>query len=232
MEIMNHIDRIYTKRPFFGVIRITGQLKDENRLVNHKRVYRLMRIMGIEAIGPKPNFSKPDNSHPVYPYLLKDMVITRPNQVWGVDITYVPLLGDWLYLVAIIDWYSRFVIAWELSDTLEVGFCCEALKDALTVGIPDIHNSDKGSHFTAKEYLDILQAHPIRISMDSRGRAFDNIFTERLWRTVKYEDVYLKEYQTPREARQSLTEYFQFYNYERRHQGINKCRPADIYFNN
>jgi len=229
---MKHIDKIYTKRPFFGVIRITDQLKDESRLVNHKRVYRLMRIMGIEAVGPKPNFSKPDNSHLDYPYLLKDLSITKPNQVWGVDITYVPLLGDWLYLVAIVDWYSRYVLAWELSDTLEVGFCCEALKQALTVGIPDIHNSDKGSHFTSDAYLDILQAHPIRISMDSRGRVFDNIFTERLWRSVKYEEVYLKEYQTPREARLSLTEYFQFYNYERRHQGINKYRPADIYFNN
>lgn len=228
---MNRIDRIYTKRPYFGVPRITRDLKKENLVVNHKRVYRLMKIMGIEAVRPKRNLSTPNISHEIYPYLLDNLVISYPNQVWGVDITYVRLKGDWLYLFVVLDWFSRYILAWELSDVLSTGFCCETLKQALTIAVPDIHNSDQGSQLTAKEYLEILKSHPeIRISMDHKGRCFDNIFTERLWRTIKYEEVYLKDYQTPREARQSLTEYLKFYNEERFHQSLNYKTPAEIYF--
>ena len=188
---MHEIDRIYTDYPFYGGRKITQQLKRNGFLVNHKRVYRLMRLMGIQAIYPKPNLSQPNKQHLVYPYLLKDLVIKHSNQVWGIDITYIRLRENWLYLVAILDWFSRYVLAWELSDNLEVGFCLEALEKALKTAIPDIHNSDQGVQFTSEEYLSLLKNHPdIRISMDGRGRAFDNIFNERLWRTVKYEEVY------------------------------------------
>jgi len=228
---MDAIDMIYTKRPFYGVRKIEKQLRRDGKIVNHKRVHRLMQILGIEAIYPKPNLSKNNMPHPVYPYLLKNKVITLPNQVWGIDITYIRLKKDWLYLVAIIDWHSRFIVSWELSDTMSVGFCCEALQKALTVGMPEIHNSDQGVQFTAEEYLGILKANPtIQISMDHKGRCFDNIFTERLWRTIKYEEVYLKSYESPREARQSLREYIAFYNNERMHQSLNYLTPAEIYF--
>jgi len=228
---MNAIDRIYTKRPYFGVPRLTRQLQEENIVVNHKRVYRLMKVMGIEAVRPKKSLSLPNVAHEIYPYLLDNVAISQPNQVWGVDITYVRLRQDWLYLFAVLDWYSRYILAWELSDTLSVGFCCETLKRALTIGIPGIHNSDQGSQLTAAEYLAILKSHPeIKISMDHKGRCFDNIFTERLWRTIKYEEIYLKDYSSPREARQSLTEYLKFYNEERFHQALQYKTPAKIYF--
>lgn len=233
IKLMNKIDEIWTKRPFYGVPRITAQLHREKISVNHKRVYRLMKVMGIEAIYPKRNLSKPGKNHEIYPYLLKNLVIKQPNHVWGVDITYVRLKNDWLYLFAVLDWFSRFILAWELSDSLAADFCCYALKKALKLAIPDIHNSDQGSQLTANEYLDILKAHPdIKISMDSRGRAFDNIFNERLWRTIKYEEVYLKDYQSPKEARQSLTKYIQFYNHERLHQSLDYKTPSEIYFKN
>lgn len=190
-----------------------------------------MKVMGIEAIYPKPNLSQNHQSHPAYPYLLKDTVIDKPNQAWGVDITYIRLNKVWLYLVAILDWFSRSVLSWELSDSLEVGFCLEVLKRALKIALPDIHNSDQGIQFTSEAYLSILKSHPsIRISMDGRGRAFDNIFIERLWRTIKYEEVYLKDYQTPREARQSLTDYFTFYNQKRPHQALGYQTPNEVYF--
>ena len=230
--IMRIIDEVYTKRPYFGRPRITNALKqDYGYAVNHKHVYRLMKIMGIEAVWPKPNLSKPNMAHFVYPYLLKDISIIRPNHVWGVDITYIRLKHDWIYLVAIMDWYSRYVLSWELSDSLHVWFCCEALQKALKIAQPDIHNSDQGSHFTSGEYTDILKQYPtIQISMDHKGRCFDNIFVERLWRTIKYEEVYLKEYDSLKDARQSLTEYIEFYNTKRYHQALGYKTPEDIFF--
>jgi len=191
-----------------------------------------MQIMGIQAIYPKPKTSISDKQHAKYPYLLKGVTADYPNHIWGTDITYIRVKGTWMYLVAILDWFSRYVVSWELSDTLCVEFCIEGLRKALEIAIPEIHNSDQGSQFTAAEYLAILKAYEtIKISMDGRGRAMDNIFTERLWRTVKQEEVYLREYQSPKEARLSLEEYFTFYNYERKHQSHNYRTPATIYFN-
>lgn len=228
---MHQIDKIYTDYPFYGIRKITRQLKNEGYPVNHKRVQRLMRVMGIQAIFPGKNSSQPDNSHPVFPYLLEDFKVKYPNQVWGTDITYIKLNKNWLYLVAIIDWFSRYVIAWNLSDSLTMDFCIQTLEEALSQNIPKIHNSDQGSQFTSLEYTNILQAKNIKISMDGKGRCFDNIFTERLWRTVKYEEVYLKDYQSPLEARRSLTEYFKFYNQKRFHQSLNYQTPEKVYFN-
>lgn len=228
---MHEIDEIYTKCPFYGVRRIEKQLRRNGIVVNHKKVHRLMQIMGIQAIYPKPHLSFNNKQHEIYPYLLDNIAIVRPNQVWGADITYIRLRGAFLYLVAIIDWFSRYVISWELSDSLTVDFCLEALKRSLQFAICEIHNSDQGVQFTSEVYLAILKAYQtIRISMDSRGRVFDNIFNERLWRSVKYEEVYLKEYASPKEARQSLKEYFTFYNQERLHQSLNYQTPAEIYF--
>ena len=229
--MIDAIDMIYTKCPFYGVRRITEQLRKDGTVINHKRVHRLMRILGIEAIYPKPKLSKNNISHPIYPYLLKNKNITSPNQVWGIDITYVRLKKDWIYLVAILDWHSRYVISWELSETMSVGFCCDALEKALTIGMPEIHNSDQGAQFTSEEYLAILKKHPnIQISMDHKGRCFDNIFTERLWRTIKYEEVYVKSYDSPKEARQSIREYLLFYNNERLHQSLRYLTPSEVYF--
>jgi len=229
---MDAIDELYTERPFFGVRRITEHLEISGVVVNHKRVHRLMQIMGIQAIYPKPKTSIPNKQHEKYPYLLKGVKAQYPNHIWGTDITYVRVKGTWMYLVAILDWFSRYVVSWELSDTLCVEFCIEGLKKALAIAIPEIHNSDQGSQFTAEEYLSILKAYEtIKISMDGRGRAMDNIFTERLWRTVKQEEVYLKEYQSPKEARMSLQEYFTFYNNDRKHQSHNYKTPTTIYFN-
>lgn len=229
--VMDEIDKIYTKCPYYGWPRITKQLKRNGFAINHKRVYRLMKIMGIEAIFPKRNLSKPGKDHEVFPYLLDNIIIKFPNQVWGTDITYVRLKKEWLYLVAIMDWYSRYILAWELSDSLNEWFCCEALKRALRLAIPNIHNSDQGVQFTSDGYLNILKQHPeISISMDHRGRVFDNIFNERLWRTIKYEEVYLKSYETPNEAHQSISDYIRFYNEERLHQSLNYQTPAEVYF--
>lgn len=227
---MSRIDAWYTEHPYFGVRRITEHLQEfEGVPVNHKHTARLMQIMGIQALYQKRDLSKPHPGNEIYPYLLRDLNIVRPNQVHGVDITYVRLRGSFLYLVAIINWFSRYVLSWQLSDTLDTRFCVEALENSLKIAIPEIHNSDQGSQFTSEDYLGVLKQHPIRISMDGRGRAMDNIFTERLWRTVKYEEVYLKDYQSPREARQSLTEYFDFYNQGRLHQSLGYKTPAEIY---
>jgi len=230
--IMKSIDEIYTKYPFYGRPRITQTLqRDYGYTINHKHVYRLMQVMGIEAVFPKPNLSKPNIQSMIYPYLLEGVLIAKPNQVWSVDITYIRMRGGFAYLVAILDWYSRYIVSWELSDSLHVWFCCEALKSALSKGMPDIHNSDQGSHFTSQAYTDILKGYPgIQISMDHKGRCFDNIFVERLWRTIKYEEVYLKEYDSLKYARQSLHEYIEFYNTKRYHQALDYKTPEAIYF--
>jgi putative transposase len=230
---MNAIDKIYTAYPFYGSRRIQDELEDSHDIsCCRERVRRLMRLMGLEAVYPKRawNTSKSDPCHEKYPYLLKDLTICCPNHVWGVDITYIKLEHGFCYLVAIIDWYSRYVISWEVSETLDTSFCAETLNRALTMATPDIHNSDQGSQFTSSEYTGILKSNNIAISMDGRGRCFDNIFTERLWRTVKYEDIYLKSYQTIRELRAGLADYFHFYNTRRRHQSLNRQTPAHVYF--
>lgn len=228
--LLNEIDRIYTACPFYGVRRITAQSKRDGLVANHKRVHRLMQVLGIEAVYPKPNLSKNSQVHPVYPYLLKGLVIDHPNQVWGTDITYIRLQQGFVYLVAFLDWFSRYVVSWALSTTMEAAFCIGAAKEALAIAVPEITNSDQGVQFTSTDYLAIWQAHAVAISMDHRGRCFDNIFTERLWRNVKYEDVYLKDYADVKEAKTSLGQYFDFYNNRRLHQSLNYQTPAEIYF--
>lgn len=201
--------------------------------MNHKAVERLMREMGLQALFPQKNTSKKHPSHPVFPYLLRRKKILYPNQVWGTDITFVRGKGIWFYLVAILDWYSRYVLSWQLSKTLTADFCVEALGQALKIAVPEIHNSDQGSQFTSFEYIRKLKEYPeIKISMDGRGRCFDNIFTERLWRTVKYEEVYLRDYQSFGEAKESLGQYFKLYNYRRLHQSLGYKTPAQIYYQN
>jgi putative transposase len=229
--LMRKIDEVYTKCPFYGGKRITKQLHRDGLIVNHKRVERVMKEMGIEGLRPKKNTSKRHPQHPVFPYLLKGLNIQQPNQVWSTDITYLRLHDGWLYLVALLDWHSRYVLSWQLSESLHSDFCVRNLKQALEVAQPQIHNSDQGRQFTAFEYVAELQHKHIQISMDGRGRCHDNIMTERLWRTVKYEEVYLKEYRSPQEARASLMDYFRFYNEERLHQSLNYRTPAEVYFN-
>jgi putative transposase len=199
-------------------------------VVNRKAVQRHMQEMGIAGIAPGPHTSRRHPAHPVYPYLLRSITAAQPNHVWGIDITYVRLQGGWLYLVAVLDWYARYVVAWELDQSLELGFVLEAVEQALAVGRPTLWNSDQGSHFTSPQYLARLEARGIQISMDGKGRALDNVFVERLWRSVKYEEVYLQSYATPREARQSLARYFHFYNHERPHQALAYRTPAAVYF--
>lgn len=228
---LNHqIDAIYTRWPFYGVRRITAQLRREGRLVNHKAVARHMREMGRQAIAPGPNLSKRIQRQAIYPYLLRDVTAVRPNHIWGIDITYIRLRHGWLYLVAVLDWYARYVVSWQLDQTLAQPFVTWTVQQALAQATPDILNSDQGSHFTSPQYTTLVAAAGVRISMDGRGRALDNVFTERLWRTVKYEEVYLNDYATPREARLALTRYFQFYNHERIHQALKYRTPADVYF--
>lgn len=224
------IDEIYTQTPFYGSRRITAQLKREGYLVNRKAVQRHMREIGIAGICPGPNLSKRNQEHQTFPYLLRHLTIDHPNQVWGIDITYIRLKRGWMYLVAIIDWYSLYVVNWELDQTLEIPFVLEAVQRALHQARPEIINSDQGSQFTSPQYINLLQAAGVAISMDGRGRAHDNIFTERLWRSLKYEEVYLHEYQTPREAREGLKNYLKFYNEQRLHQALGYCTPAQIYY--
>jgi len=232
--IMNAIDEIFTKYPFYGHRRIRQDLISDYEIqIGRKRTASLMKTMGLTAIYPKKKWhlSDPDQAARKFPYLLSGLPIIEANQVWGTDITYVKLLNGFAYLVAIIDWFSRYVIAWELSGTLEIEFCLNNLKRALNLGTPQIHNSDQGSHFTSPKYLNILKSHEtIQVSMDGRGRCMDNIFTERLWRTVKYENIYLNQYQNAEEANQGLAEYFQFYNEKRKHQSLGYKTPAQIYF--
>jgi len=224
------LDEQYTKTPFYGVPRMTEWLKTRGYRVNRKRVRRLMRLMGLEAVYPKPWLSKPAKDHKKYPYLLRDVVIERPDHVWSTDITYIRLRSGFIYLVAIMDWHSRYVLSWEVSTTLDAEFCIRALEGALTLSSPEIFNSDQGSQFTSVEFTGRLEALGVAISMDGRGRALDNIFVERLWRTIKYEEVYLKSYETVKEARESLARYFHFYNTERLHEALGYRTPKAAYF--
>ncbi len=230
VALKHRIDEIYTAHPYYGSRRIAVVLGREGQCINRKAVQRHMQEMGIVGIAPGPHTSRPHPTHPVYPYLLRHLTAAHPNHVWGIDITYIRLQAGWLYLVAVLDWYTRYVVAWELDQTLEVGFVLEAVDQALERGCPTIWNSDQGSHFTSPQYLGRLEARGIQISMDGKGRALDNIFTERLWRTIKYEEVYLQTYATPREARQSLARYVHFYNHERPHQALGYHTPATLYF--
>jgi putative transposase len=229
LQLKRRIDEIYTAHPFYGSRKITAELRKE-MTINRKAVQRHMREMGLAAICPGPNLSKRATEHRVFPYLLRGLTLTGPNHVWGVDLTYVRMLSGWLYLFAVLDWYSRYVLSWALSDSLELTFVLEAMHRALAGAQPAICNSDQGSHFTSPQYTDLLQAHTVQISMDGKGRALDNIFTERLWRTVKYEEVYLHDYAHPREARLGLGGYFHFYNTDRPHQALNYRTPAQVYF--
>jgi len=226
---MNEIDVLYTQYPFFGSRRMTAMLNQMGHSVNRKRIQRLMALMGIEAIYPSCCLSRRDKDHVVFPYLLRNLVIERPNQVWGVDITYLRLKGGFAYLVAFMDWYSRYVLSYAVSTTLDHQFCITALNEALQIGRAEICNSDQGAQFTCQPFIDCLQEAQIRISMDGRGRALDNVFTERLWRSIKYEDIYLKDYQTPKEAAKGCGEYFRFYNYVRPHQALGYRTPAELY---
>ena len=230
LALMKLIDRQYLATPFYGARKIAAWLKSQSHQVNRKRVRRLMQLMGLKAIYRRPRTSKPAPGHKIYPYLLGGMKITRPNQVWAADITYIPMARGFLYLVAIIDWYSRYVLSWKLSNTLDVDFCIEALEEALKKGKPEIFNTDQGSQFTGEAFTGLLQQHGIRISMDGKGSYNDNLFIERLWRSVKYEEVYLKAYQDGREARIGLGNYFRFYNTERPHQSHGYRTPAEVYY--
>jgi putative transposase len=231
LKFMTKIDAQYLKTPFYGYRRMTVFLQREGFRIGFKRVRRLMRLMGIEAIYRKPKTTISNPEHKTYPYLLKDLAIEKPNQVWATDITYIPMKYGFLYLVVVMDWISRYVLSWKLSNTLEAGFCCETLQEALLqYEKPDIHNSDQGSQYTSQEYTKILMVHNIQISMDGRGRYMDNIFVERLWRSVKYEEVYLKAYETVAEAKRQIGAYFKFYNEERPHSSLGYKTPKEIYF--
>ena len=229
LELMDLIDRQFTETPFYGSRRLTAWLNRQGYHVNRKRTQRVMRLMGLEAIYPKPNISKRRKDHEVYPYLLKGIRIDKPNFVWSSDITYIRVGRGFVYLTAIIDWFSRYVLSWRLSNTLEPAFCVEALNEALASSKPEIFNTDQGSQYTSKDFITPLKDKGIKISMDSKGRALDNIFVERLWRTVKYEEVYIKAYQTAREAFQSLKKYFLFYNNHRLHQSLDYRTPAEVH---
>jgi putative transposase len=226
---MKLMDRQYLTTPFYGSRKMAAWLRSQNQIVNRKKVRRLMQIMGLKAIYRRPRTSKPGKGHKVYSYLLKGLKITRPNQVWAADITYIPMRKGFLYLVVIMDWYSRYILAWRLSNTLENDFCVEALKEALQKGKPEIFNTDQGSQFTSPEFTALLESHGIRISMDGSGRYIDNLFVERLWRTVKYEEVYLRAYNDSSDARASIRRYVAFYNTERPHQALDYKTPAEIY---
>ena len=232
LQLMKLIDEIHLKYPFYGSRSIRDNLQDKGYKIGRGHVSTLMKKMGIAAIYQKPRLSKPHPMHKVYPYLLRDTEITRGNQVWAADITYLPMAKGFCYLVAIMDWASRRVLAWRLSNTLDVTFCTEALEEAIRrFGSPEIFNTDQGSQFTSEAFTGILKAHGIRISMDGRGRWLDNVFIERLWRSVKYEDVYLKAYESITETRQGLRKYFKFYNCERRHQSLDRKTPDSVYLN-
>jgi len=230
LELLCLIDEQYTRRPFYGSRKMVSFLKTRGHRVNRKRVQRLMRILGLAGMAPGPATSRPHPQHKVYPYLLRGVVVARPNQVWSTDITYIRLTHGFVYLVAVIDWYSRRVLSFRISNTLDTAFCVDCLEEALQrYGHPEIFNTDQGCQFTSESFTGVLKAHSIAISMDGRGRALDNIFVERLWRSVKYEDVYLTSYANPMELMIGLTEYFVFYNDERPHQSLGNRTPAEVY---
>jgi putative transposase len=229
LRLMRLIDEEYTRHPFYGSRRMTVWLGEQGHEVNRKRVSRLMEVMGIEALYPKPRLSQPGEGHKIYPYLLKGVEVTRVNQVWSTDITYIRMAEGFVYLVAIMDWFSRFVLSWALSVTMELDFCVEALKRALGRGRPEIFNSDQGSQFTSEKFTGQLETRGIAISMDGRGRCFDNIFIERLWRSLKYEEIYLRDYGLVPEARAAIGNWFRFYNQQRPHQSLGYRTPAKLY---
>jgi putative transposase len=229
LRMMRLIDEQYTAYPFYGSRRMTRWLIERGEEVNRKRVQRLMRIMGLEAIYPKPRLSAAGKGHKVYPYLLRGVKIERPDQVWSTDITYVPLPGGFMYLAAVIDWYSRYVITWRLSNTLDGSFCLEMLEESLRSGKPEVFNTDQGVQFTAEAFVGCLERAGVAVSMDGRGRALDNVFVERLWRSVKYEDIYIRGYDTVPQLTLGLGRYFGFYNHERLHQSLDYRTPAAVY---
>lgn len=230
LKVMDLIDRIYTELPFYGNRRMMAELEKVHRLaVNRKRIQRLMRLMGLEAIYPRPRLTQRNQEHRVFPYLLRNVAITRVNQVWSSDITYIRVRDGFLYLTAIMDWHSRYVLSWELSNTLEASFCVSALRTALAMGTPEIFNTDQGCQFTSSEFTGVLLDAGVAISMDGKGRCMDNIFVERLWRTVKYEEVYIRDYDSGNTAFQSLKRYFPFYNHKRHHQALGYQTPASVY---
>ena len=227
--LMRLIDEEYTRHPFYGSRRMMEWLCGRGYNVGRNRVRRLMQVMGIEAVYPKPKLSQPGEGHKIYPYLLKGVEVTHVNQVWSTDITYIRMADGFVYLVAVMDWYSRYVLSWSLSVTMELEFCVEALKRALLRGRPEIFNSDQGSQFTSEKFSGELKTRGIEISMDGRGRCFDNIFIERLWRSLKYEEVYMHDYRLVPEARTGIGNWFRFYNQQRRHQSLDKRTPAEVY---
>lgn len=230
LRLMRWIDEIHLKRPFYGSRRIRDDLRDLGYPVNRKKVQRLMRLMGISALYPKANTSRPGKGHKVYPYRPKGLEIDHANQVWAADITYIPMARGFVYVVAIMDWYSRKVLSWRLSNTMDADFCVDALEEAIShYGAPEIFNTDQGAQFTSDAFTGVLKAADIKISMDGKGRWVDNVFVERLWRSLKYEEVYLKAYETVAEARLSIGNYFRFYNAERRHQSLNRRTPDQVY---
>lgn len=228
LHLMRLIDEQYTKTPFYGWPRMRVHLRRLGYLVNHKRVRRLMQEMGLQAIYAKPKTSKPCQEHRIYPYLLRGVRISRPDQVWSADITYVRMRQGFMYLTAIMDWFTRYVVAWEISNSLDGQFCLDCLHQALKSGLPEIFNTDQGVQFTANAFVSTLQEAGVRISMDGRGRAHDNIFIERLWRTVKYEDIYLRDYANGHELRSGVARYFQYYNSERPHQALGYRTPVEF----
>jgi putative transposase len=233
LTLMRLIDEQYLRTPFYGYLKMTEYLRQKKEYqVNHKRVYRLMTQMGLRAVAPRPHTSRPNPAHKIYPYLLRGVEITHCNQVWSADITYVPMQRGFMYLVAVLDWYSRYVLSWEVSNTLDGDFCLLALERALQRGQPEIFNTDQGSQFTANAFTARLEKAQIKISMDGKGRAFDNIFIERLWRTVKYENIYLSDYDTGLDLVVGLANYFDFYNHERFHQSLAYRTPVQVYGNN
>ena len=230
LELMKLIDKIFMDHPYFGAWRIREMLRRQGKLVTRKRVRRLMKLMGLETIYRKPRTSNPAPGHKIYPYLLKGLDINRPNQVWATDITYIPMAKGFLYLIAVMDWHSRYILSWRLSNTLDADFCVDALTESLSANKPEIFNTDQGSQFTSEDFVGALLGAGIQVSMDGRGRYLDNIFVERLWRSLKYEEVYLNPYESLKEARASIGQWINFYNNDRPHQSLNYRTPAEVYF--
>jgi putative transposase len=229
MTLADEIDRIFTRWPYYGTRRIRAEMQRQGHEIGRSRIRRYMRLMGYRAIYPRKNLSRPNKEHQIYPYLLRGVKVDRVNQVWSADITFIPMACGFVYLVAVMDWYSRYVLSWRLSTTLDAEFCVETLREALTRGTPEIFNTDQGCQFTSRDFTQRLMERSIRISMDGKGRAFDNIFVERLWRTVKHEEVYIKSYENAKECRESLAAYFQFYNNQRVHQALGYMTPAEVH---